>query len=70
MTELLDAPGGRIAFDVTGSGPLVVLSHGVGDRRQASRFLAQTLAVMATAQLMVALDVTVAGGFLKTEALT
>jgi hypothetical protein len=37
MTEFLDVPGGRIAFDVTGSGPLVVLSHGVGGRRQAYR---------------------------------
>ena len=38
MTEFLDIPGGRIAYDVTGSGPLVVLSHGIGDRRQAYRF--------------------------------
>jgi pimeloyl-ACP methyl ester carboxylesterase len=44
MTEFLDAPGGRIARDVTGSGPLVVLSHGTGDRRQAFRFLASMLA--------------------------
>jgi pimeloyl-ACP methyl ester carboxylesterase len=44
MTEFLDAPGGRIAYDVNGSGPLVVLSHGIGDRRQAYRFLAPMLA--------------------------
>jgi pimeloyl-ACP methyl ester carboxylesterase len=44
MTEFLDADGGRIAYDVTGSGPLVVLSHGIGDRRQAYRFLAPKLA--------------------------
>jgi pimeloyl-ACP methyl ester carboxylesterase len=44
MTEFLDVPGGRIAYDVTGAGPLVVLSHGIGDRRQASRFLAPMLA--------------------------
>jgi pimeloyl-ACP methyl ester carboxylesterase len=44
MTEFLDAPGGRIACDVTGGGPLVVLSHGIGDRRQAFRFLAPMLA--------------------------
>jgi pimeloyl-ACP methyl ester carboxylesterase len=44
MTEFLDVPGGRIACDVDGSGPLVVLSHGIGDRRQAYRFLAPTLA--------------------------
>ena len=36
--------GGRIAYDVTGSGPLVVLSHGIGDRRQDYRFLAPMLA--------------------------
>jgi len=44
MAEFLDIPGGRIAYDVTGSGPLVVLSHGIGDRRQAYRFLAPMLA--------------------------
>jgi pimeloyl-ACP methyl ester carboxylesterase len=44
MTEFVAVPGGRIAYDVTGSGPLVVLSHGMGDRRQAYRFLAPMLA--------------------------
>ena len=44
MTEFLDDPGGRIAYDVTGSGPLVVLSHGIGVRRQDYRFLAPILA--------------------------
>ena len=44
MTEFLDVDGGRIAYDVTGSGPLVVLSHGIGDHRQAYRFLAPELA--------------------------
>jgi len=44
MTEYVDLDGGRIAYDVTGSGPLVVLSHGMGDRRQAYRFLAPKLA--------------------------
>ncbi len=44
MTEFLDIEGGRIAYDVTGSGPLVVLSHGIGDRRQAYRFLTPMLA--------------------------
>ncbi len=44
MTEFLDVPGGRIAYDVTGSGPLVVLCHGIGDRRQAYRFLVPMLA--------------------------
>jgi pimeloyl-ACP methyl ester carboxylesterase len=44
MTEFLDIDGGRIAYDVTGEGPLVVLSPGMGDRRQAYRFLAPKLA--------------------------
>src|SRR5215469_4939059 len=44
MTEFLDIEGGRIAYDVTGDGPLIVLSHGIGDRRQAFRYLAPELA--------------------------
>lgn len=44
MTEFLEVDGGTIAYDVTGSGPLVILSHGIGDRRQAFRFLAPKLA--------------------------
>jgi pimeloyl-ACP methyl ester carboxylesterase len=44
MTEFLDVPGGRLAYDVDGAGPLVVLSQGMGDRRQAYRFLAPMLA--------------------------
>jgi pimeloyl-ACP methyl ester carboxylesterase len=44
MTEYLDIEGGRIAHEETGTGPLVVLSHGIGDRRQAYRFLAPRLA--------------------------
>ena len=43
MTEFLDINGGRIAYDVAGQGPLVVLSHGISDRRQAYRFLAPQL---------------------------
>src|ERR1700761_2947995 len=43
MTEFLDIKGGRIAYDVTGEGPLIVLAHGIGDRRQAFRFLAPEL---------------------------
>jgi pimeloyl-ACP methyl ester carboxylesterase len=43
MTEFLDVPGGRIAYDVTGSGPLVVLSHGIGVSRQDYRFLTPEL---------------------------
>jgi pimeloyl-ACP methyl ester carboxylesterase len=44
MTEFLSVEDGRIAYDVTGSGPLVVLSHGIGVRRQEYRFLAPMLA--------------------------
>src|ERR1700759_143895 len=44
IPEFLDGAGGRIAYDVAGEGPLVVLSHGIGDRRQAYRFLAPKLA--------------------------
>jgi pimeloyl-ACP methyl ester carboxylesterase len=44
MTEFVDVPGGRIAYEVTGSGPLVVLSHGIGVRRRDYRFLAPMLA--------------------------
>ena len=34
MTEFLDIDGGRIAYDVSGEGPLVVLAHGMGDNRR------------------------------------
>ena len=43
MTEFLDITGGRIAYDVTGEGPLVVLAHGIGDLRQSFRFLVPEL---------------------------
>ncbi|MET8335760.1 alpha/beta hydrolase [Streptosporangium canum] len=43
MTEYLEIEGGRLAYDVTGEGPLVVLSHGMGDGREAYRFLASRL---------------------------
>jgi pimeloyl-ACP methyl ester carboxylesterase len=39
-TEYLDVEGGRIAYDVDGDGPLVVLSPGMADTRNAYRFLA------------------------------
>jgi pimeloyl-ACP methyl ester carboxylesterase len=40
MTEHLTVDGGTLAYDVTGtSGPLVVLAHGMGDSREAYRFL-------------------------------
>jgi pimeloyl-ACP methyl ester carboxylesterase len=37
MTEYLAVDGGTIAYEVTGSGPLVVLAHGMGDHRAAYR---------------------------------
>jgi alpha-beta hydrolase superfamily lysophospholipase len=39
-----DIDGGRIAYEVTGHGPLIVLSHRIGDHRQVYRFLAPELA--------------------------
>ncbi|GAA4631636.1 alpha/beta hydrolase [Actinoallomurus vinaceus] len=44
MTEFVDVDGGRIAYDVIGEGPLVVMQHGMGDMRQAFRHLAPQLA--------------------------
>jgi pimeloyl-ACP methyl ester carboxylesterase len=43
MTQLIEVAGGRIAYDVAGEGPLVVLAPGLGDLRQAYRFLAPRL---------------------------
>ena len=37
MTEYLDVDDGTIAYEVAGSGPLVVLAHGMGDSRAAYR---------------------------------
>jgi pimeloyl-ACP methyl ester carboxylesterase len=44
MTEFIDLEGGQIAYDAVGEGPLVVLSHGMGDHRRAYRHLAPRLA--------------------------
>jgi pimeloyl-ACP methyl ester carboxylesterase len=47
MTEFLDVEGGRIAYEVAGEGaggPLVVLAHGMGDNRNAWRFVIPELA--------------------------
>lgn len=44
QTQLLDRPGqGRIAYDVQGSGPLVVLVPGMGELRSTYRFLSPLL---------------------------
>ena len=40
QTEYVDVEGGRIAFDVIGDGPLVVLSPGMADTRRTYRFFA------------------------------
>lgn len=42
--KVIEMPGGRIAYEVSGEGPLVVLSHGMGDNRSVYRFLAPLLA--------------------------
>jgi pimeloyl-ACP methyl ester carboxylesterase len=42
-SRFLDRPGGRIAYDVTGDGPLVVCVPGMGDLRSSYRFLAPAL---------------------------
>ena len=43
-TRYLARPGGRVAYDVTGDGPLVVLVPGMGDLRAGFRFLVPALA--------------------------
>jgi pimeloyl-ACP methyl ester carboxylesterase len=43
-TRFLDVDGGRVAYDVAGTGPLVVMLPGLGDLRQEYRFLAPLLA--------------------------
>jgi len=42
-TLYLDRPAGRIAFDVAGDGPLVLLVPGIGDLRSVYRFLVPEL---------------------------
>jgi pimeloyl-ACP methyl ester carboxylesterase len=44
MTTYLDRPGGRLAYAVTGDGPLIVLSPGLGDLRSTFDGLAARLA--------------------------
>jgi pimeloyl-ACP methyl ester carboxylesterase len=43
MTEHLTVDGGTIAYDVTGTGPLIVLAHGMGDSRDAYRHVVPKL---------------------------
>lgn len=42
-TLFVDRPGGRVAYEVSGEGPLVVLVPGMGDLRSSYRFLAPRL---------------------------
>jgi pimeloyl-ACP methyl ester carboxylesterase len=39
----LPVDGGTIAYEVTGSGPLIVVAHGMGDSREAYRFVVPLL---------------------------
>jgi pimeloyl-ACP methyl ester carboxylesterase len=43
MTEYLNIGVNKIAYDLSGEGPLVVLAHGMGDSRHSYRFLAPAL---------------------------
>jgi len=43
VTRYLERPEGRIAYDVSGEGPLVICAPGMGDLRQVFRFLAPEL---------------------------
>lgn len=55
MTEFLTLDEGTLAYEVTGaSGPLVVLAHGMGDSREAYRFV--TPALVAAGYRVAAVD--------------
>ncbi|ASW54871.1 alpha/beta fold hydrolase [Plantactinospora sp. KBS50] len=43
MTEFLNVDGGTIAYQVSGAGPLMVLVHGIGQSRDAYRFVVPDL---------------------------
>jgi pimeloyl-ACP methyl ester carboxylesterase len=43
-THLVETPQGRIAYSSIGAGPLVVLSHGMGDLRESFRAVAPMIA--------------------------
>jgi len=43
MLEYVNIGDGTIAYDVSGSGPLVVLAHGMGDSRHSYRFIVPEL---------------------------
>lgn len=54
MTEHLTVEDGTLAYEVTGSGPLVVLAHGMGDSREAYRHV--TPALVAAGYRVTAVD--------------
>jgi pimeloyl-ACP methyl ester carboxylesterase len=55
MTEFLTVDDGTLAYEVTGGpGPLVLLAHGIGDSREAYRFL--TPALVAAGYRVAAVD--------------
>ncbi|MEU8054687.1 alpha/beta fold hydrolase [Microbispora bryophytorum] len=54
MTEFLNVEGGTLAYEVTGSGPLMVLAHGIGQSRDAYRFMVPEL--VATGYRVAAVD--------------
>ena len=51
---VLDVDGGTLAYEVSGSGPLIVLAHGIGDSRRAYRFM--TPALVAAGYRVAAVD--------------
>ncbi|GAA0451839.1 hydrolase [Paractinoplanes deccanensis] len=55
----LDVDGGTIAYEVTGEGPLVVLAHGMGNSRDAYRFVVPRL--VAAGYRVAAVDIRGAG---------
>lgn len=59
-TLLLDRPGGRLAYDDTGDGPLVVCVPGMGDLRSSYRHL--TAALVASGHRVVTVDLRGHGG--------
>jgi len=54
MTQYLDIEAGTLAYDVAGEGPLLLLAHGMGDSREAYRFV--TPALVAAGYRVAALD--------------
>ncbi|SEC95306.1 alpha/beta fold hydrolase [Streptomyces melanosporofaciens] len=60
MTEYLAVDGGTIAYEVAGSGPLIVLAHGMGDSRAAYRAVIPPL--VAAGYRVAAVDLRGCGG--------